>query len=84
MGTSHKTRLESHANVTGNEHVVPFVQSSSPCMVSSIGNTPFDGYTYETRVVYGFPAMIHAATGLVMKSRSEDDCKSLVWDQFQS
>ena len=70
--------------VTGNEHVVPFVQSSSSCMVSSIGNKPFDGYIYETRVVFGFPTVIHAATGLVTKSRSEDDRKSLVLHQFQS
>ena len=70
--------------VTGNEHVVPIVQCSSSCMLSSIGNAPFDGDTYQTRVVYGFPTMILAATGLVMKSRSEDDRKSLVWHQFQS
>ena len=70
--------------VTGNEHVVPIVQGSSSAMLSSIGNTPFDGDTYETRVVYGFPTMIHAATGLVMKSRSEDNGKSFVWHQFQS
>ena len=50
----------------------------------SIGNTPFDCYAYETRVVYGLPTMVHVATGLVMKVRSEDDCKSLVWHQFQS
>ena len=70
--------------MTGNEHAVPIVQSSSPCRLSGIDNAPFNRYAHQTRVVYDLPAMVHATTGLVMKLRSEDGGKSLARHQFQS
>ena len=70
--------------MTGNEHAVPIVQSSSPCMLSSIDNAPFNRYAHQTRVDYGLSAMVHTTTGLVMKLRSEDGGKSLAWHQIQS
>ena len=70
--------------MTGFEHEVPIVQSSSLRRLSGIGSAPFNCYTHQTRVVYGLPTMVHATTGLVMKVRSEDGGKSLVRHQFQS
>ena len=81
---AHERKKFTRIFVTGNEHTVPIVQSSSRCMLSGIDNAPFNRYAHQTRVVYGLPTKEHATTDLVMKLRSEDDGKSLARHQIQS